>query len=203
MRNHLVRNHSKQLSIQHFINETMSIDFTGKVALCTGAASGIGRATAIKLASLGATLSLQDINDSGLTETLALCNGPGHITETFDVSSSDDCNSFIQFTIKELGGLDYVFNCAGINPTAYPLTSTTDDYFNKLVSVNLKGTYNITRAAMAVMKEGAAFVNVSSTMGINVAAEYAIYCMTKFGIVGFSKAMAMELGPKVLDSCWT
>ena len=85
-----------------------------------------------------------------------------------------------------------------MNPTAYPLTATSDDYWNKLVNTNLKGTYLISRAAIPLLSNspGASIVNVSSTMGLQAAPEYAIYCATKFGIVGFTKALALELGPK-------
>ena len=64
------------------------------------------------------------------------------------------------------------------------------------MNTNLKGTYNVTRAVIPHLQPGAAIVNTSSVMGITVAANYAIYCATKFAIVGFTKAMAMELGPK-------
>ncbi|KAK4506806.1 hypothetical protein PRZ48_000539 [Zasmidium cellare] len=169
--------------------------FTGKVTLITGAASGIGRATALKLASQGSLLSLQDINEAGLQETAKLCNNNPY-TETFSVADPEACKTFIENTIKHLKRIDHVFNCAGVNPTAYALTATTDAYFSKLVDTNLKGTYNITRAVIPHLPSGGSIVNVSSTMGISVAAEYAIYCATKWAIVGFTKAMALELGPK-------
>lgn len=129
---------------------TTPLRFEGKTALITGAASGIGRATAIKLASQGASLSLSDINQSGLEETKALCaqTSKEHFLSIVDVGSSAICNDFIEKTVQHFGGLDLVFNCAGVNPTAYPLTSTTDEYFDKLMNTNLKGTYNITRASM-------------------------------------------------------
>lgn len=122
--------------------------FQGKVALITGAASGIGRATAIKLASQGARLSLSDINKPGLDETKALCAEPsdGHYLAIVDVGSSATCNEVVEETVRFFDGLDFVFNCAGVNPTAYELTNTTDAYWDKLVNTNLKGTYNITRA---------------------------------------------------------
>ena len=173
----------------------MSYRFDGNVCLITGAASGIGRATALKMASLGASLSLSDINVDGLAETDKLCGG-GHYTEKLDVGSSQACNAHVATTVSRLGHLEFVFNCAGVNPTAFALTDTTDDYYNKLTNTNLRGTYNITRAVIPHLQAGAAIVNTSSIMGITVAANYAIYCATKFAIVGFTKAMAMELGPK-------
>ncbi|KAK0258557.1 hypothetical protein LTS09_006816 [Friedmanniomyces endolithicus] len=173
----------------------MASDFTGKVCLITGAASGIGRATALKMASLGATLALSDINQPGLEETTTMCEG-SPMTEVFDVGRSAACDAFVDSVMAKFGRLDFVFNCAGVNPTAYALTETTDAYYDKLMDTNLRGTYNMTRAAMPHLQAGAAIVNTSSIMGVTVAANYAIYCATKFAIVGFTKAMAMELGTK-------
>lgn len=173
----------------------MPYRFEEKVCLITGAASGIGRATAQKMASLGAKLALSDINSAGLDETNTLCRG-GRTLTVLDVGSSQACNEFINHVVRIYGRLDYVFNCAGVNPTAYKLEDTTDEYWDKLMNTNLRGTYNITRAAVPHLQSGAAIVNVSSIMGVTVAANYAIYCATKFGIVGFTKAMALELGPK-------
>lgn len=172
----------------------MPYSFDGKVCLITGAASGIGQATAKKMASLGAKLALADINEDGLKQTQQAC-GDGHTIRVFDVGDSQTCTDFVQATVNQSGRLDHIFNCAGVNPTAYALTATTDEYYDKLMNTNLKGTYNITRAAIPHLSAGASIVNVSSIMGVSVAANYAIYCATKWGIVGFTKAMAMELGP--------
>lgn len=185
---------NRELSHLEFF-PTMPFNFEGKVCLITGAASGIGRGTAQKMASSGAKLALSDINSDGLAETNRLC-GDGHITEIVDVGSTEACNEVVEITISQLGRLDHVFNCAGVNPTAYALADTTDEYWNKLMNTNLKGTYNITRAAIPHLPEGSSIVNVSSVMGVSVAPNYAIYCATKWGIVGFTKAMALELGPK-------
>ena len=117
----------------------MSYRFDGKVCLVTGAASGIGRATAKKMSSLGASLAISDLNSDGLAGTNDLCGG-GHFTEVFDVGSTQGCVTFVTSIIDRFGRLDHVFNCAGVNPTAYALTETTDEYWDKLINTNLKGS---------------------------------------------------------------
>ena len=161
----------------------MPYRYDDNVCLITGAASGIGRAASIKMAGLGAKLAICDINSDGLNETNKLC-GDEHFVKVVDVASSEACSSFIDAVIGHYSRLDQVFNCAGVNPTAYSLTDTTDAYWDKLVNTNLKGTYAITRSAIPHLKAGSSIVNVSSVMGVTVAANYAIYCATKWGIVG-------------------
>jgi len=187
----------------------MSKRFSNKVCLITGAASGIGRATAIRICSDGAELALSDINGPGLEETNRQCGG-GHYLEVFSVADSKACKTFVDNAVAKLGRLDFVFNCAGVNPTAYPLTRTSDEYWDLLVNTNLRGTYAISRAAIPHLERAASFspssivhehaspsiVNVTSIMGVSVSANYAIYCATKHGIVGFTRALALELGPK-------
>lgn len=113
-----------------------------------------------------------------------------------DVGSTAACDDFVATVMAGLGCIDFVFNCAGVNPTSIPLENTTDEYWGKLVNTNLKGTYNVTRACIPHLKPGAAFVNVSSIAAARPSPHQAIYSMTKAGIIAFSKAMALELGPK-------
>ncbi|KAI1392250.1 3-oxoacyl-reductase [Hypoxylon trugodes] len=178
----------------------MPSDLAGKVVFLTGAASGIGRGTAIKLHSLGAILVITDINEAGIADTLQLCgrNDAGrHTGLILDVSKAADAEQCVAEVVAKHGHIDHVFNCAGINPTSMPLTETSEAYFDKLVGVNLKGTYNITKATMPHMTApGGSYVNVSSISGWNPTMGTAIYCATKFGVIGFSKCMALELGPK-------
>jgi len=176
----------------------MARPLDGKVVLITGAASGIGRAAAIKLAKLGASLALTDINEAGLNETAELSDPAPVITAELDVSNEAQCNLVVNETVQYFKRLDHVFNCAGINPTAYPILDLPQGYFDKLIDVNLKGTFNVTRAALPHLKEhaGCTFVNVSSILGQRPSKEMATYCATKYAIIGFSKSMALELGPK-------
>jgi NAD(P)-dependent dehydrogenase (short-subunit alcohol dehydrogenase family) len=180
----------------------MTESFAGQVILITGAASGIGKATAIKLAKLGASLALTDINEIDYEIQAPENTGtedPTHIiTAELDVSDASQCSVVVSEVAGYFGRLDHIFNCAGINPTAYPLLDMPDGYFDKLISVNLKGVYNMTKAAIPHLKEhsGCSFVNVSSVLGQRPAKEMAAYCATKYAVIGFSKSMALELGPK-------
>ncbi|KAL1297643.1 hypothetical protein AAFC00_006200 [Neodothiora populina] len=188
----------------------MAQRFQGKVIFVTGAASGIGRATSIKLALQGATLYLTDINASALTETLSQCSSAhsslSHQTHVLDVGDSSACTEAIEACVAQLGRIDHVFNCAGINPTPYALEDTTDAYYDRLFNVNVRGMYAVTRAAIPHLERSASeskdrwgkpsFVNVSSISGIRPTASVAIYCATKTAIIGFSKSMALELGKK-------
>ncbi|KAL1641274.1 hypothetical protein SLS58_006176 [Diplodia intermedia] len=184
----------------------MASDLKGKAVLITGAGSGIGRATALKLHSLGAHLALTDVNHAGVHETYRLCgggdSGSPHHAAKLDVSNKGDVDVCVaavlaHFSRQGISGIDHVFNCAGVNPTSYALTDTTDAYWSLLMDVNLKGTYLVTRATVPHMTSaGGSFVNVSSICGLHPVANQAIYCATKYGIIGFSKSMALELGPK-------
>jgi NAD(P)-dependent dehydrogenase (short-subunit alcohol dehydrogenase family) len=113
-----------------------------------------------------------------------------------NVGSSAECEEMVASVTLSLGKIDFIFNCAGINPTALGITETTDEYFDKLVNTNLRGPYNVTRACVPHLKPGAAIINVSSTAGLHATSGFQIYCATKFGVIGFTKAMALELGPK-------
>ncbi|KAF2446165.1 short-chain dehydrogenase/reductase-like protein SDR [Karstenula rhodostoma CBS 690.94] len=176
----------------------MSYNFKDQVILITGAGSGIGRATAIKLASLHATLALCDINYDNLEATAKLCTGTPttpHLSDV-DVSSVKEVQTFIDSTLAKFSKITHVFNCAGINPTSIPLETTPDAYWDSLVSVNLKGVFNITRATIPHLSRGSTYVNVSSISGLRPSAQQAVYCTTKYGLIGFSKCMALELGPR-------
>ncbi|CAG8982224.1 hypothetical protein HYALB_00013706 [Hymenoscyphus albidus] len=174
----------------------MSSDIKRKVVLITGAGSGIGRATAIKLHVLGAILAITDRDIFGTQETYRLCGGKPHYWGVLDVTNKDDISIRIAEIVSRFEHIDHVFNCAGINPTTYALTDTSDEYFDSLMNVNVKGVYNITKETILYMAKGVgSYVNVSSICGLRPKNGFAIYCATKYAIIGFSKSMALELGP--------
>jgi NAD(P)-dependent dehydrogenase (short-subunit alcohol dehydrogenase family) len=175
----------------------MAPSFENKIILITGSGSGIGRATAIKLSSLGGTLALQDVNGPSLSETQSLCSAAKvYLTSAFDVSSTAAVNEFVESVMRRYGKIDHVFNCAGINPTSLSTADITDEYWDKIMNVNLKGMFNVTRAVIPHLKEGASFVNVASIAGLGGTAGFAVYCASKYGVIGFSKCIALELGSK-------
>ena len=98
--------------------------------------------------------------------------------------------------MKQLGKIDFVFNCAGVNPTSIPLEDTSDAYWDRLVNTNLKGVFLVTRACLPHFSRGSAIVNVASICGIRGSALQSVYCTTKFGLIGMSKSLALELGPR-------
>lgn len=130
------------------------------------------RATAEKLASLGARMALCDIRHDAL-EIIYDEEGLGG-TYGFDVGSSAQCDAAVADILEDLGPIDFVFNCAGVNPTALAITDTTDQYFDTLVNTNLRGTFNITRAAVPHLRSGAAIVNVASVAGLRATKGYSV-----------------------------
>jgi NAD(P)-dependent dehydrogenase (short-subunit alcohol dehydrogenase family) len=151
-------------------------------------------ATAKALSASNARLALCDLNVKAL-ESFDLAGGR-HLIFKLNVTSTSDVTNAVKSIVQEFGTVSHLFNCAGVNPTAYPLTETTDEYWNQIVDTNVKGTYLMTRAIIPHLKAGSSIVNVSSIAGSRAMAGWAIYNASKFGIVGFSKSMALELGPK-------
>lgn len=180
------------------------MSLAGKVVIITGASSGVGCATAIKAASEGAVLALGDINAAGLNKTVERCRAASsastetrsHLQFMLDVGSADACNNFVKAVMDTFDKIDYVFNCAGINPTAIPTEQISDNVWDKMVNTNLRGVFNVTRACLPHMQSGSAFVNVSSVAGLHPVPELALYCATKYAVIGFSKSLALEVGPR-------
>lgn len=173
-------------------------DFTGKVALVTGAASGLGRATARKLAQAGANLFLVDINEAGLAETLSLLGTtPGEVaTRAADLSDTAAARQVVDAAVEKFGRLDALCNVAGL----IYLANTPDmpiEQLQRTLDVNLMAPFILSQAAIPhLLETNGAIVNVASSASYIGEAYAAAYCASKWGIVGMTKAMAMEFQKK-------
>ncbi|MGW6729660.1 SDR family NAD(P)-dependent oxidoreductase [Nocardia sp. NPDC055029] len=172
---------------------------TGKVAVVTGAASGIGRETALLCARRGAFLALCDIDQSGLQETaeLARAFGVEVMTEHVDIADDARMKKFAEVVHKRWGAADLLVNNAGIGLVAGFSDTTLDDW-NRLISINLMGVVNGCRYFVPRMIDQGRrghVVNVSSLAGLWANPTTCAYSTTKFAVVGFSEALRMELRP--------
>lgn len=167
---------------------------TGKVALVTGAAGGIGRACALTLAREGARVFAADVDPDGLAETRALAD-PARSVETIrlDVTSEAEWAGTVAEIQRDAGALHALVNNAGLCISA-PLLETTTEIWRRQQSVNLDGVFFGTRAAMPLLAcaGGASIVNVSSVAGLTGVPGLSAYCATKGGVRLFSKAVALE-----------
>ena len=165
-----------------------------KVAVVTGAASGIGRATAIALADAGCRLALVDIDSSGLSETQQGLDSPRVIPYEVDVSDADAMNQLADEVSSEFGAVHIVVNNAGINVTAGFEQHSLDD-FQKIFDVNLWGVIHGCRAFLPHLKRArqGRLVNISSAFGIVGCADQTAYCASKFAVRGLSESLHEEL----------
>ena len=168
--------------------------FEGKVALITGAASGIGRASAQRLAAEGAEVMLGDINKTGLEETAKSIIDAGGKAEihVFDVSDAEACRGCVNETIKTFGRLDVLCNIAGtVSLTSFE--DISDEMWNRIVGINLSGVFFMCKAAIPHLLETKGnIINMASTAGLVGQVYAAHYCATKAGVVMLSKSMAIE-----------
>lgn len=178
----------------------------GRHALVTGAGSGIGRASAIRLAEEGAAVFGVDVNDEGARETVATIEAAGGraFAAACDVRDSNACNQAVAAAVAALGGLDVLCNIAGV--LYYGVTTQCSDQdWDRVIGINLTGTFSMTRAALPHMKnEKAAIVNLASAAGLQAVPYGAAYCASKGGVVMLTKALAVEhakTGPRVNCIC--
>lgn len=169
-------------------------DMQGKVLLVTGAASGLGRGTAIALAKAGADVSIVDINAEGLAETEALVKAEGVqcLVQSLDLCQMANCQRAVAATVDNWGRLDGLCNVAGIIVFNHS-TEMTQAEWDKTMAVNLSAPFFLSQAAIPhLLETNGAIVNVSSSAAFIGEAYAAAYCATKAGVVNLTKAMAME-----------
>lgn len=173
------------------------MDFKDKVVLITGASSGIGAATAIYLANLGASLSLTGRNVENLKSVAKKCKGgPQPFVVAGDVTSESNIQNVLESTIKHYGRLDVLVNNAGIFETGSMEKSSLAQY-DRVMNVNVRSVLHLTMLAVPhLVKSKGNIVNVSSINGLRSFANVLVYCMSKATLDQFTKCTALELAPK-------
>ncbi|SNS05084.1 NAD(P)-dependent dehydrogenase, short-chain alcohol dehydrogenase family [Sphingomonas laterariae] len=163
---------------------------TGKIVLVTGAASGIGRASAVRLASEGAIVVCADRNLAGAEETAAQL--PGASAVEFDAASAEACRKVVDHVIAKHGKLDVLCNIAGIGGFGHA-AQIADEEWDRLVAINLSSIFHLSKAALPHLeKTQGNIVNMSSASGLVGAAYASAYSATKAGVVGYTRTVAIE-----------
>lgn len=177
------------------------LDFKGKVALVTGAGSGLGRATALLLAKQGAQVIVSDINEVGGLETVASIKAEGGEAEFVrcNVAKEAEVNALVQQTVAIYGRLDCAINNAGIGGLWTPTHAYPTDNFEKVMAVNTTGVFMCMRAEIQQMLAqggGGAIVNVSSVSGLVGFPNNIAYATSKHAVVGLTRTAALEYARK-------
>lgn len=170
---------------------------TGKVAFITGGASGIGRATALLFAREGAAVSVVDLDETGgqaVAQTI-LDGGGRAIFVRCDVSLAADCQRAVRQTVDILGGLDVLFNNAGIIRRA-TVVDTTEEEWDRVMAVNVKSVFLLSKYTVPFMVRagGGAIINTASGWGLVGGRRAALYCASKGAVVLLTRAMALDHG---------
>ncbi|MFY9265899.1 MAG: SDR family oxidoreductase [Solirubrobacterales bacterium] len=170
-------------------------NMTGRTAYITGASSGIGRATALLFARHGAKVAVADVIEEGGGETVEMIKAIGGeaIFIKTDVSRAADVERSIAETIAKFGGLDYAFNNAGIEGEMAPLAESTEENWDRVLAINLKGVWLGMKAQIPRMLEnGGSIVNCASVAGLVGFPGLPAYCASKGGVVQLTRAAALE-----------
>lgn len=167
--------------------------FEGKVAIVTGAGSGIGRATTRRLASEGARVCLVDVNNDGLAESLPEGD---HFTMSCDVSDESQVEAVVSAVMDRWGRIDAVANNAGIACSKEPITDNPMEVWTKVLGVNLIGVAHFIKHAGRVMcgQGSGAIVNTASVAGIRSGAGGNAYSASKAGVINLTQTAACDLG---------
>lgn len=173
----------------------------GRIAIVTGAASGIGRATVLRMAREGAAVTGCDINETGLQETARLVaeSGATMATVVADVTRQPDVDALVAQVGERV---DILANVAGIMDHFLPLGEVDDETWNRVLDVNLNGVMRLTRAVLPRMEEAGrgAIVTVASEAALGAGASGVAYAVSKHGVLGLVKSVAFYYGPRGIRS---
>jgi 3-oxoacyl-[acyl-carrier protein] reductase len=168
-----------------------------KVAIITGAGSGIGKETALLFAEKGAKVVVADVKGGEETVAHIKKNGDEAFFFKLDVTNREQSKQMTKDILEKYGRIDVLINNAGIVQDAF-LSKMTEEQWDKVINVNLKGVFNCTQAVVeAMMNQGnGVIINTSSIVGLNGNVGQANYAATKAGLIGMTKTLAKELGKK-------
>jgi len=174
----------------------MNQSFTGKVAFVTGAANGIGRAAALAFAREGASVVATDVSEQGNQETARLIEEQGGraLAVRCDVTRTEDVQRALNATIETFGRLDFAFNNAGIEYTVKPAADVTEEEWDRIMDIDLRGVFLCMKYDIPLMLEqgAGATVNNSSGAGVKGFKGGAAYVAAKHGVTGLTKAAALD-----------
>src|SRR3989442_4967302 len=173
-------------------------DFTDRVALASGGASGIGRAAATAWLAAGARVAILDESAERLEETAAALGGERLLTVCGDVTEVTDCERAVDETLRRFGRLDVLLNAAGIGGIGR-VWELDPLVWDRVLAVNLRGTFLLTRAAtrwMVEHRQPGRVINVASTNASVPTTGHSPYCASKAGVVAFTQVAALELAPR-------
>ena len=176
----------------------MMIDMQGKVSLVTGGGNGIGRAASLEFAGAGSHVVVIDIDEKAAQETAALVRATGAraIAIQADVSLSDSVQNYVNQALQAFGRIDAFFNNAGIEGKVMSLADYSEEMWDHVIGVNLKGTFLGMRYVLPVMlaQKNGSIINTASVAGVVGAPGLAAYSASKHAIIGLSRTAAGEVG---------
>ena len=177
----------------------VTYDFSGKVAIVTGAGGGIGRASALQFARAGAAVVVADVNEAGGNETVAMahaCGGRATFVRT-DVSESHSVQEMVARTIDEFGRLDYAHNNAGVAGEQNDVSEMGEEEWDRVQGVMLRGVFLCMKYEIPhLLADGGAIVNTASGAGLVAYPGQAAYVSSKHGVIGLTKTAALEYGAR-------
>jgi NAD(P)-dependent dehydrogenase (short-subunit alcohol dehydrogenase family) len=174
----------------------MTQQFSGKVALVTGGASGLGRGSAIALAQEGAKVVVADVaaSEAEVTAQAITAAGGQAIFVKADVTKSSEVEAMVQATVKAFGRLDFALNSAGIDGVRARAADYPEDVWQQVINLNLTGVFLCMKSELAVMlkQSSGVVVNMSSVAGVTGFPGYAAYTASKHGVIGLTKTAAID-----------